>query len=80
MLREEGHNLGPGEEIRILHPSMEGEELSVVLVKGWVLHVVEDDHIAKNLLNPFNGPSMQRKMLNANFDMKEPIWRMSVGI
>jgi hypothetical protein len=59
---------------------VEGEELGVVLVKGWVLHVVEDDHIAKNLLNPIGGPSMQRKTLNANFDMKEPIWRMSVGI
>jgi hypothetical protein len=59
---------------------MEGEKLSVVPVEGCLLHMIEDDHIPKNLPNPFSRPSMQWKTFNVDFDMVKPIGGMSVRI
>jgi hypothetical protein len=50
-LSKESGDLGPRKQIRIPHPSMEGEGLGVVLTEGCGVHVVEDTYVAKDLPN-----------------------------
>jgi hypothetical protein len=69
-LQEEGHLLRTRQDIRILHPSKEGEDGSVLLPECCGLHVIKDTDVPKNMTDTFCRPGMERKVLNANLGME----------
>jgi hypothetical protein len=77
-LGKESHNLGTRKQIRVPHPRVKREYLGVVLAESGGVHVIEDDDITQNLPDPFSRTGMQRKMLDTDSDVKEPIRGMSV--
>jgi hypothetical protein len=62
----------------VCHPSVEGHHLSVLLLEGFRLHVIEHTYVTQDLLDTFCRPSMEGKTLNAYFHMEVPTNRASV--
>jgi hypothetical protein len=68
------------QEIRILHPSKEGKDGSVLLPERHGLHVIKDTDVPKNLTDTFCRPHVEREVLNANLGMEGPVRRSGVRV